>query len=64
MWQAAYDVDPMISEERCVHFVDARPDHKGEEVAVSRFNCSSDGGAPSYMDVCVRSGPRVQCEGL
>jgi hypothetical protein len=54
----------MISEERCVHFVDARPDHKGEEVAVSRFNCSSDGGAPSYIDVCVRSGPRVQCEGL
>ena len=60
---AAYDIDPMIAEEHCVHFVNAQPGHTGEEVAVSAFNCSSGSGRPSYVDICVRSGPRVRCDG-
>ena len=57
---SAYDIDPMITEEKCVHFESL----SGVEMAVSEFSCNGSASDPSFVDVCVRSGARLTCIGV
>ena len=47
----------VLCRQACVHFVDAA----GAEVGVSAFQCTGDLARPSFVDVCIKTGPRMQC---